>query len=341
MTAFAGAHGATTPESARPDISIVMPLYNRAQLVGRAIERLTGRARVEFELIVVDDGSTDGSADAARKAIAAAGIRGQVIVQENAGPGAARNTGVNIARAPWIVFHDSDDCWFPWTLDILSDVLSSITPPPTVVLMQEVIAPGGVVPEVEETGVRTEVFSGSVVAMAQAGGISFGSCNLAIRRDLFLSLGGFEPDIRYGEDTDLILRAGHFGPCVLIRGLALVALSRGSGGHLTSDGRAAIRGFSFILQGNSEGRYRKDAAGDPARHKVMAEIAVKLMRRHYENGDIGAVWRVYLANFGGLVRAGDWHSILRMPLVPILAVVSPGNYGYFRQARRRASGAPS
>jgi glycosyltransferase involved in cell wall biosynthesis len=89
------------------DLSIIMPLYNAAEYVEAAIQSALENADGLLELIVVDDGSTDGGAEIA----AAQGELVRVISQENAGPSAARNRGVSEARGKLIGFLDSDDLW--------------------------------------------------------------------------------------------------------------------------------------------------------------------------------------------------------------------------------------
>ncbi|MES2124553.1 MAG: glycosyltransferase family A protein [Gemmatimonadota bacterium] len=88
-------------------ITAVIPAFNAAASIGSAIRSVLAQSRVPDELIVVDDGSTDGTPELAE----AAGAR--VIRQANAGPGAARNAGIASAEADWIALLDADDAWRP------------------------------------------------------------------------------------------------------------------------------------------------------------------------------------------------------------------------------------
>ncbi|HVJ68464.1 MAG TPA: glycosyltransferase family A protein [Caulifigura sp.] len=97
-----------------PQISVVMPAYNSAAFVRRAIESVWAQTHTPIELIVVDDGSKDDTAAVA----AAVDPRTIVIRQENGGPGAARNRGVKAARGNWIAFIDADDAWRPRKLEL-------------------------------------------------------------------------------------------------------------------------------------------------------------------------------------------------------------------------------
>ena len=95
-------------------IDIVIPLYNKASVVTRAVESIRKQTFADWRLIVIDDGSTDGSGDIVR------GIddeRIEVFRQENAGPGAARNAGIARATADYIAFLDADDEWRKFYLE--------------------------------------------------------------------------------------------------------------------------------------------------------------------------------------------------------------------------------
>ena len=88
-------------------ISVIIPNYNRAALIGETLDNVLAQSRAPDEVIVVDDGSTDDSV----AVIARFGERVTLIRQENSGPGAARNRGLAVARGDLIQFMDSDDLW--------------------------------------------------------------------------------------------------------------------------------------------------------------------------------------------------------------------------------------
>jgi glycosyltransferase involved in cell wall biosynthesis len=89
-------------------VSVIVPLFNKAKYIERALRSITAQALSDFEVIVVDDGSTDGGA---RIAESHPDPRFRLIRQPNAGPGAARNHGAAEARAPYLAFLDADDAW--------------------------------------------------------------------------------------------------------------------------------------------------------------------------------------------------------------------------------------
>lgn len=96
-------------------ISVVIPVYNRREVVGRAIRSVLAQTWTEREVIVVDDGSDDGSGDSIR---AAFGSSVRLLVQpRNRGVSAARNRAMEAARGEWLAFLDSDDEWLPTKLE--------------------------------------------------------------------------------------------------------------------------------------------------------------------------------------------------------------------------------
>lgn len=93
-------------------VSVIIPTYNRAHIVGRAIESALHQTYGHLEVIVVDDGSSDGT----RALVSAMGSRVRYFHQANAGVSAARNHGMRQARGEFVAFLDSDDVWRPWKI---------------------------------------------------------------------------------------------------------------------------------------------------------------------------------------------------------------------------------
>src|SRR5205814_2345 len=106
------------PMPASGQVSVIIPCYNQAHFLHEAIESVLAQTYSNREIIVVDDGSTDNTAEVAGRYSAV-----RHIYQENAGPSAARNTGVTKSRGEYLVFLDADDRLLPEALEIGVDCL--------------------------------------------------------------------------------------------------------------------------------------------------------------------------------------------------------------------------
>ena len=112
----------------KPSVSVIIATYNRGDYLGATLESIFAQSFRDFEVIVVDDGSTD----ATRRVIDAYGSRVHYIYQDNRGPSAARNLGVRHARANWISIQDSDDLSLP---NHLNDLHGYVTNHPEVAMV--------------------------------------------------------------------------------------------------------------------------------------------------------------------------------------------------------------
>ena len=111
-----------------PTVSIIIPTYNREQLLGRAIKSVLAQTYQDFELIIVDDGSTDNT-ERLVKSFNSEKTR-YIRHRKNKGPAAARNTGIRSAKGDYIAFQDSDDEWMPEKLE--KQMRAFTTAPPEV-----------------------------------------------------------------------------------------------------------------------------------------------------------------------------------------------------------------
>ncbi len=96
-------------------VSVIIPTYNRAAVLGRSIRSVLDQTFQDFELIIVDDASSDDTRDVVNN-FSIPNIR-YVRHEKNMGPGQARNTGINLAKGEYIAFQDSDDQWLPEKLE--------------------------------------------------------------------------------------------------------------------------------------------------------------------------------------------------------------------------------
>ena len=100
-----------------PTVSVVVPTYNRAELLPRALDSIIGQTFSDWEIVLVDDGSIDGTSELAATYERQLGSLFRFIRQDNQGSSAARNLGIDESRGEFVAFLDSDDEFFPTKLE--------------------------------------------------------------------------------------------------------------------------------------------------------------------------------------------------------------------------------
>ncbi len=183
-----------TMATTTPMFSVVIPTYNRAQLLRQACDSVLAQGWRDLELIIADDGSIDDT-EAVVDALADGRVR--YIKCEHRGVSATRNEGARLARGRYLVFLDSDDVALPSWLEKFWNAISS-TDPDVAVCGMEAVGTDGV------TRWRWSPGSGPVDPSELPN--HFGAGQVALRRELFLASGGFIPELRFGENTELALR---------------------------------------------------------------------------------------------------------------------------------------
>ena len=179
-----------------PLVSVVIPTYNRAALLREAVASVLAQSYAAFELIVVDDGSTDATAAFLRTARAVRLVR-----QDHTGmPGQARNAGARAARGEYLAFLDSDDLWLPHKLAV--QVAAAAAAGDAINHTRERWLRGGRV--ISQRGQRHRR-SGDLFADSLRKCI-IGPSTVLLRREVFEATGGFRDDLEIAEDYELWLR---------------------------------------------------------------------------------------------------------------------------------------
>jgi len=178
-------------------ISVIIPTFNRASLVMRALRSVFGQTRAPDEVLVIDDGSTDQTAEQVEKYFPHV----RYIWQENRGVSAARNRGIQETSGEWIAFLDSDDEWKPRKLE---RQLASLTANASILVCHT-----------EETWIRNGTRVNPMKKHQKYGGHIFQRClplcvispsSTMIHRSIFEEVGTFDESLPACEDYDLWLR---------------------------------------------------------------------------------------------------------------------------------------
>ena len=184
-----------------PEVTAIIPTYNRREMVVEAIASVLAQRNATFELIVVDDGSTDYSAAAIDAALEEAEAPVRVIQTENRGAAAARNIAVEAAQAPLIAFLDSDDLWHP---DKLARQVAFMGENPSIEISQcnEIWIRDGrrVNPGIRHYKRSGDIFNDSLRTCLISPSAAI------MKTKLFRDLDGFDETMDAAEDYDLWLR---------------------------------------------------------------------------------------------------------------------------------------
>jgi glycosyltransferase involved in cell wall biosynthesis len=204
--------------SPSPLVSVILPTYNRAWCLSRAVDSVLNQTVTDFELIVVDDGSSDDTV----RLLADYGAALKVIHQSNRGVSAARNAGIGAARGRWVALLDSDDHWLPAKL---ATQIGWFRAHPDYRICQT-----------EEIWIRGGQRVNPKKRHKKYGGFIFERClplclvspsAVMMARSLIEAVGGFDEALPACEDYDLWLRISRTHPIGLVEAPLVVK----TGGH--------------------------------------------------------------------------------------------------------------
>lgn len=212
-----------------------MPVFNGEKYIAAALESIRAQTRPVEEVIVIDDGSTDGTV-----AIVESFQEVTLLRQANGGPAAARNLGLAQARGDYVAFLDADDMWPPGRQEIVAGILDSDPSVGLVMGTQRLfVEPGAALPEWVPEG-DAEAIDPQKLPRGGPGGC-------IVRRSALEVVGPFDESMLHSEDTDWFLRSRDLGVVwALIPDVVLVRRIHGT--NLTYDTEAQRRSMFEVLQ---------------------------------------------------------------------------------------------
>ncbi|HSQ83071.1 MAG TPA: glycosyltransferase [Casimicrobiaceae bacterium] len=210
-----------------PLVSVVLPAFNHARFVREAIASVAAQTYPHIELVVIDDGSIDGTGAIAKAATEGLALPSKVISRENRGAPATLNEGAALARGTYLAFLNSDDCYAPDRIACMVDEIAATGARWGFSLVRSMIGESGAslttragtcrIQQKQRSFLGTQSNSFTVVEY----NVAVSSGNLFVERDFFHSVGGFR-NFRYNHDWDFCLRAaGLEEPVVVHRPLYL------------------------------------------------------------------------------------------------------------------------
>lgn len=192
--------------------SVIIPLYNKAPYVRKAIESVMAQTYRDFELIIVDDGSTDNSLEVVKifmvgEPVESSPFNIHLITQPNQGVSTARNNGVAAATRPYIAFLDADDWWDPHFLEEMKSLIEDF-PDAGVYGCSFFIVKNGVAKKAN-VGLSDDFTRGYInyfETYTNTWCTPFNCSFVVISKGAYSLCGGFNPVLKFGEDFDLWVR---------------------------------------------------------------------------------------------------------------------------------------
>ncbi len=296
-----------------PLFSVVIPTFNRAGLLAEALASVFAQQFADFEVIVVDDGSTDSTLDM----LASLPRPVTVLRHAHQGPGAARNAGVGRAVGDYVAFLDSDDLWFPWTLEAFAEVIRT----------QD--RPAYICGSFKQFQDRTEVAGQAPAALVVETFPNYfstwprqfviGSGMIAVRRDVFLASGGFTARAVNLEDHDLSLKLG-LSPGFVQIVSPLTMGWRLHGGGITSNLNKGADGCAALIDTERAGRYPGGDSWASVRQNIITTHARSFSFEALKAGHLRMAWRVYLDTLAWHLKLGRIRYLSMFPVIAMLAV---------------------
>jgi glycosyltransferase involved in cell wall biosynthesis len=247
-----------------PIVDVIIPTYNTAKYLPIAIESVIAQTFEDWRILLIDDGSTDNTADVVAPYLKQLGDRLKYIRQENSGVSAARNNGLRNSTAELIALLDADDVWLPCRL---AESLKCFEGRPAVGLAY------GLISRIDADGAVIDTFAGNrehaegrIAPYIYMRRVQLPTSSMTFRKDCVDKVGVFDESLRATEDRDLWLRmAFHydvaFAPTV-------ISLYRTSGDSLTTDTDGMLKAqLQFI-----EKHYGSPGCGMRARRVALSHI---------------------------------------------------------------------
>lgn len=298
-------------------VSVVIPCYNAERYIGATIDSVLAQDQAGMEIIVVDDGSSDGSVELVRSKYPSVRLERQA----NAGVAAARNRGLALARGEWVAFVDADDIWLPGKL-AAQFALMATDPACRMSYTAWQVWPSADVLPAGDTLAHLAALAGDAGRWAGASGWIYPELLLDCvvwtstvmgQRSLFAEIGGFDPTLRIGEDYDLWLRASRVTPILRVaRPYALYRMHPASitRSMPTDNYRARVIGRALAQWGmrSPDGREADHAAVQ----RMMAKSWSDFAGAHLGGGNAGQARRAgWKALRSDVTHVAGWKVLLK------------------------------
>lgn len=278
-----------------PEVSVVIPTYNSAHFLGEALQSVFDQTFKDYELIVVDDGSTDET----KQIVAEYGDKIKYIFQENSGPASAKNNGIRNSVGKYIAFLDADDLWLPTKLE--KQVKTFQQSPELAMIFTEhsVFNDRGIY--LALIGKRKRLIKGDIARnIFLHNGVA--TPTVIVRKEIFNKIGLFEEDLYMAEDDNMWVRiAANFDVELIDEPLAKYRIHSRS---MTADKKKL---FEAVLTNVRLLSYRYEGVKERIKNVIpqkLSQVQFSVGYDHFENGDFKEARRAFAQG----IRCYKWNG---------------------------------
>lgn len=290
--------------------SVIIPTYNRSSLLREALDSVFAQTLRDYEVIVVDDGSTDDTEAVVRSYPG----RIQFQQQQNLGPGAARNAGVKSAGGEYITFLDSDDLWFPWTLATYKAALGELPQASFVCGDCVKFSHHAALAKIRQTRMELQHFP-DYYASWEAN-IWIGTCGTAISRESFLECGGFHNAGNNAEDSDLWMNLGTAPGFVHLKSPTVFAYRNNPAGVSRADAKT-FEGMRKMVLREQARKYPGGIERQRERWEIITWHLRPASLGRLREGDLSGAWWIFWRSLRWQISSRRFRYILAFPILTI------------------------
>lgn len=298
-----------------PFFSVIIPVFNREKLIEKTLSSVLNQTFRDFEVIVIDDGSTDGTLGV----LSRFSDEIRILHQKNSGPGAARNASIEQATGHYIAFLDSDDLWFPWTLATYKQIIDRT---------QATFISGTAfdftqlseLETIEAQSLKFETFADYLSAHHRS--VWTLPSATAIKTQVLEKSGGFTSRWINGEDSDLWLKLGTAQGFVTVQSPYVSAYRRHEISAIASSEKT-IQGSYHLIEQEKAQQYPGNLQQKRQRIDIITRhirpVSIACLRQN----DIQDAWNLYAATFWWHLRLKRIKYIVAFWVIALLSVLRP------------------
>ncbi len=287
--------------------SVIIPTYNRGWLIKESVDSVLNQEFKDFELIVVDDGSTDNTLEVLRSY----GSRIKLLTQKNSGGPTARNLGAQNASGKYLLFLDDDDLFFPYTLKVYNQVIMRNDSPPFLMGQPVFFTPPA---QCEYKKQPEEITFTSYRDFYSKDRATFTSCSMiVVRKDIFNEIGGFfdlhEKGVtHFHDDFAFLLKIGAYSPSVVVFTPELFGYRVHSTNSVRNIQRV-LKSILYLAEHEKKGSFKSYKGLKSGRYLIIGSTALFWIKKSIKNKSYESISPLLFKSFL-MIAAAVYQKVL-------------------------------